>query len=234
MEADRVKRQDEATVWIEPVMLACSEDRKFFEALEPDVRALVTLWTLAADVHRKGVSQFVENEPDWIVKDVPRAAEALGENTLGDRFSQLLPTLKRGKHAGRLSAKAVDWSEHKGIERIVSHTESDRSFTDTLAERVIASRNAFGALRARAETIHSEAREARKRQAEAVRAKARSKWDGMREGAKPWSMATRFAAEEVIVHTKFGVGRVRSLIAPNKIEVEFEDGVVRTLLHRAP
>lgn len=231
---DKTKRQGEAAVWIEPIMLACLEDRKFFEGLDPNVRALVALWGLATEVHRKGVSHFVENEPDWIVKDVPRAAETLGQTTLGTRFGQLVPLLKRGKRAGRLSAKAVDWSEHRGIERVIANAESGGTLEDSLVERVFEAQDALGALRARAETIHADAREAKKRATLAAQAKARSKWDGMREGAKPWSMTTRFSAEQIIVHTKFGVGRVRSLISPNKIEVEFEDGIVRTLLHGAP
>ncbi|AKF11053.1 hypothetical protein [Sandaracinus amylolyticus] len=219
-----------AAVWIEPVMLACIEDRRFFEELAPEPRAMVTLWAMRAEVQRRGLAHFVDDVPDWIVKDVPRAAEALGEHALKDAFASLLPALKRGR-AARFSGKGVEWSAHAGIEPLVA------SLGDALVARVIASKRAFGAVRARAETIHAEARAAHKREAEAVqesaKAKVRSRFDGLREKARPWSMQTRFAVEDAVSHAKFGVGRVRALVPPNKIEVEFEDGSIRTMLHAA-
>ncbi|UJR85537.1 hypothetical protein [Sandaracinus amylolyticus] len=225
---DPSKRRDDAAVWIEPVLLACVEDRRFFEELAPEPRALVTLWAMRAEVQRRGLAHFVDDVPDWVVKDVPRAAESIGEVALAEPFAALLPALKRGR-AGRFSSKGVEWSAHAGIEPIVAR------IGDALIERVLASKRAFGAVRARAETIHADARAAHKREAEAAqesaKAKVRSRFDGLRDKARPWSMQTRFAVEDAVSHAKFGVGRVRALVPPNKIEVEFEDGSIRTMLH---
>jgi len=49
-------------------------------------------------------------------------------------------------------------------------------------------------------------------------------------GAKPYNMATTFAAEDVINHSKFGLGVVTKVLADKKIEVGFPAGL-KILVH---
>jgi hypothetical protein len=226
-----LERHRDAAALLEPVMFASFDDRRFFDELTDELRALVTLWSLCVQTHRNGLFYFVEDDPAWLVRDVPRAANLIGETQLAERFTPLLGQLKGGRGAGRFSARAVDWSAHEGIEAIVTRREA--SFEDALDERVLALRGAFEALRARAESISTRKREAWKRAAEAKQRAVRSQWDALRERAKPWSVQTRFAVGDVLLHASLGLGKVLALVPPNKIKTEFEDGKVRTLVHRA-
>jgi hypothetical protein len=229
--ARRLERHRDAAALLEPVMFACFDDRRFFEELSDEPRALVTLWTLCVQTYRNGMFYFVEDDPAWVVKDVPRAANLIGEAQLAQRFTTLIGQLTGGRGAGRFSARRVDWSAHEDITAIVTRREN--SIEDALDERVLALRSTFDSLRERAESISAKKREAYQRAVEAKRRAARSQWDALRAQAKPWSVQTRFAIDEVLLHATLGLGKVRALVPPNKIKVEFEDGTVRTLVHRA-
>jgi hypothetical protein len=54
-------------------------------------------------------------------------------------------------------------------------------------------------------------------------AKFSPKWD--KEKAITYSTATVFSINDLIHHSKFGLGKVRQNIQPNKIRVLFEDGI---------
>jgi electron transfer flavoprotein alpha subunit len=221
----------DAAALMEPVLFASLDDRRFFGALADEPRALVTLWSLCVQTYRNGVFYFVEDDPAWVVKDVPRAANLIGEAQLAERFTALLGQLKRGRDAAHFSAHKVEVSVFEGITAIVAPRGD--SFEKALVERVLALRSTFDALRERAKAVSAETRAASQRAEEARRSAARARWDALREHAKPWSMQTRFAGGDVLLHAKFGLGQVRALVPPNKIKVEFEDGAVRTLVHRA-
>ncbi|MDQ3035816.1 MAG: hypothetical protein M3Y87_25660, partial [Myxococcota bacterium] len=119
---------------IDPLMLA-SHARKFFESLAPRPGALITLWVLTVQIHRNGLTNFLEDEPAFMVGDVPRAAALLGEDALAQRFDALLPTLRKGR-AGRMKAPAESTLDELGgpITRLV---------IDGLEQRLLASAQAM-------------------------------------------------------------------------------------------
>ncbi len=58
----------------------------------------------------------------------------------------------------------------------------------------------------------------------------RDEWASLRpnmmlDKAKPYSMTTKFRVNELLDHPTFGYGIVKTLIAPNKMQVLFEDGI---------
>ncbi|MBI2896677.1 MAG: hypothetical protein HYY06_24175 [Deltaproteobacteria bacterium] len=50
------------------------------------------------------------------------------------------------------------------------------------------------------------------------------------KAARPYSMASTFEAGDLIQHSSFGAGLISRLVAPNKIEVVFEEGT-KVLIH---
>jgi hypothetical protein len=225
-----LQRHLDAAALLEPVMFSCLEDRRFFEGLADEPRALVTLWVLCVQTYRNGMFYFVEDDPVWLVRDVPRAAALLGETQLAERFTALLGALRRGRDASHFSAHRVDWSVHEGVEALVTRREN--SLEDALDARVLALRSTFDGLRASADAVRARKHAARERAAEAERSATRARWDALRGQARPWSAQTRFAVGDVLLHASIGLGQVRALVPPNKLQVEFEDGTVRKLVHR--
>lgn len=60
--------------------------------------------------------------------------------------------------------------------------------------------------------------------------KAEANWQELLSAAansevKPYSMQTVFKMANFIQHPTFGIGQVVNTIAPNKMEIQFEDGV---------
>ena len=45
------------------------------------------------------------------------------------------------------------------------------------------------------------------------------------EKAVPYDMNTRFPVRRLVLHTLFGIGMVRAVIVPNKMQVLFKDGI---------
>ncbi len=58
-------------------------------------------------------------------------------------------------------------------------------------------------------------------------------WGAARKSAKPYSRLEHYVVGGSLTHPKFGLGRVQRLVTPDTIEVLFENGVPRTLGHRA-
>ncbi len=50
------------------------------------------------------------------------------------------------------------------------------------------------------------------------------------EAGRPYSIAETFAADELVLHSKLGLGVVAKVLADRKVEVRFRQGVV-TLVH---
>lgn len=215
---------------VDPIVHAAILDRSFFAALEPELRALVVLWTLCVQVHRNGLPYFVEDEPRWLVDDVVPAATALGEPALAAAFERLVPRLRRGRSGGRYSGRRVEWSEHAEIERIVTRHEGGRSFEDALVEIALTRASALVSLRARANAIVDARYTTLRAQQEAQQSAARTAWERLRETARPWAASARFEVDDGLVHPKFGLGRVRTSVEA-RITVDFEDGTSRVLAH---
>lgn len=60
--------------------------------------------------------------------------------------------------------------------------------------------------------------------------KAEANWQELLSAAansdvKPYSMQTVFKTDNFIQHPTFGIGQVVNTIAPNKMEIQFEDGI---------
>ncbi|SHJ28303.1 hypothetical protein SAMN02745165_01971 [Malonomonas rubra DSM 5091] len=60
--------------------------------------------------------------------------------------------------------------------------------------------------------------------------KAQQNWEELlqkaeREGTEPYSMKTPMKEDMLIVHPTFGLGQVVNCIRPNKMEVQFQDGI---------
>jgi hypothetical protein len=60
--------------------------------------------------------------------------------------------------------------------------------------------------------------------------KAEANWQELLSAAaskevKPYSMQTIFKTDHFIQHPNFGLGQVINTIAPNKMEIQFEDGI---------
>lgn len=213
----------------DPLMLASLAKPAFFTGLPDEMRALVTLWIFDVHLRRNGPTSFVEDEPSFIIDDVPRAARLLGLEPIAVAFERLVPLLSRGTR-GRYSVKTVDWRDHEGLDRTVLKASSERALEDVLVELALARRAEIEPLHETARAVVAKRDEKRKSAAESKLATQRAKWDAVREKAKPWSASARFAAGDILVHAKLGVGRVLRA-EPQKIEVELEDGTVRVLVH---
>lgn len=228
--AAAVQRYGDADALVFPVLHAALLDRRFFTALEPELRALVTLWTLSVQIHRNGLFYFVEDDPAWIVDEVPAAARTLGDPALAVAFERLLPQLRRGRSRSRYSARRVDFGEHEEIQRIVTRHEDGHGFEDALVDLVLARASALEALRTRADAVVEARLGPARREQEAKRSAARARWDALRETARPWAASARFDVDEALLHPRFGLGRVRTSTEA-KIVVDFEDGETRALVH---
>lgn len=217
---------------IDPLMQAGIEDRRFFDDLAEPSRTVVTLWTLTVQVMRNGLAYFIEDERAWLVRGVAGSARAFGDERLAELFEQLEPNLRAGR-PGRLRAPRSDVMEAIGAP-IAAHI-GDRSDLGTLDARLLEYARAHldvlvaDAVRA---TAHVERRALSKaKKAENAAVARRAEWDRLRADGKPWSMKERFSAGDVLLHPKLGAGRVAREVGDDKIEVEFEDGSTRTLVH---
>jgi hypothetical protein len=228
--AAAIGRQRDANDLVFPIVHAALLDRRFFTALEPEVRALVTLWTLSVQIHRNGLFYFVEDDPTWIVDDVPVAARTLDQPALAAAFERLLPQLRSGRSRSRYSARSVDFGEHEEIGRIVTRYEHGRGFEDALVDLVLARASVLEPLRTRADAVVEKRLGPARRAKEAKQSAARTRWDALRETARPWTASARFEVDESLLHPKLGLGHVRTS-TDTKIVVDFEDGETRALVH---
>ena len=67
---------------------------------------------------------------------------------------------------------------------------------------------------------------------------ARALWVAMSnkradETARPYAMHESFAAQELVNHPLFGLGEVRAIIPPDKMDVLFQDGIKRLMQNKA-
>jgi O-acetyl-ADP-ribose deacetylase (regulator of RNase III) len=145
-------------------------------------------------------------------------------------------------------------SERERADRVVAIARAARRFEDecraegrgTVIEEVLLSepqstsyRKAAELLRGRAKSEAMPAEVRRNVAAPAKRASKPRKKTGLDEAevakhrlsAEPYSMKGRYVAGDWFNHPKFGVGKVERVVDPTSVEVRFEDGSLKKLVH---